>query len=65
MVMMPSQMIPLGTPAPDFALPDVTTGKTVTLDDVAGEKGFLVMFICRHCYNHIWKAPKVCKIIIT
>ncbi len=39
----------VGTPAPDFALPDVVTKKTVTLNTVAGEKGTLVMFICRHC----------------
>jgi peroxiredoxin len=39
----------LGTPAPDFSLPDVTTGKTVRLKDFDGKKALLVMFICRHC----------------
>ena len=39
----------LGTQAPDFALPDVVTGKTVSRRDVAGQAGMLVMFICRHC----------------
>jgi len=48
MVMMPSQMIPLKTPAPDFSLPDVTSGETVSLADFAG-RPLLVMFICRHC----------------
>ena len=42
-------MKPLGTAAPDFALPDVVTGKTVTRAAAAGPKGTLVMFICRHC----------------
>lgn len=42
-------MIGLGRPAPDFGLPDVVTGKTVARQDVAGPKGLLVMFICRHC----------------
>ena len=42
-------MLALGTPAPDFHLPDVTTGKTVSLGDFAGTKALLVMFICRHC----------------
>ena len=42
-------MKPLGTKAPDFALPDVVTGKTVTTRDAAGPKGMLAMFICRHC----------------
>lgn len=42
-------MKPLGSTAPDFSLPDVVTGKTVTRRAVAGPKGMLVMFICRHC----------------
>jgi peroxiredoxin len=42
-------MTPLGSVAPDFALPDVTSGRTVALQDVAGNRGLLVMFICRHC----------------
>lgn len=39
----------LGTQAPDFELPDVVTGRTVSRKDVAGPKGMLAMFICRHC----------------
>jgi peroxiredoxin len=39
----------LGAEAPDFALPDVATGKTVRRDDFRGQKGLLVMFICTHC----------------
>ncbi len=39
----------LGTDAPDFALTDVVTGKTVRRDDFRGQKGLLVMFICTHC----------------
>jgi len=42
-------MLELGTPAPDFALPDVVTGRTITLDDVAGGQAFLVVFWCNHC----------------
>ena len=42
-------MLDLGTQAPDFSLPDVVTGKTVTLKDFAGKKALLVMFICKHC----------------
>jgi peroxiredoxin len=42
-------MVALGTAAPDFQLPDVTTGRTVGLSDFAGKKALLVMFICRHC----------------
>ncbi len=48
MAVTPSTMLPLGTEAPDFALPD-TTGRVVTRDSVRGPKGLLVMFICNHC----------------
>jgi len=41
-------MLPLGTTAPDFALPNVD-GRTLSLADVAGPKGTVVMFICNHC----------------
>jgi len=48
MVAVNSTMLPLGTPAPDFRLPD-TEGNTVALQDFAGAPGLLVMFICNHC----------------
>jgi peroxiredoxin len=41
-------MLALGTPAPDFALPD-TDGRIVRLADYRDAKGLLVMFICNHC----------------
>jgi peroxiredoxin len=44
-----TMMLELGTTAPDFALPDVVTGKTVKRDDFRGKKAMLVMFICTHC----------------
>jgi peroxiredoxin len=44
-----TMMLGLGTVAPDFALPDVVTGKTVRRDDFRGQKALLVMFICTHC----------------
>jgi peroxiredoxin len=39
----------LGAEAPDFALPDVVSGKTFARDDFRGQKALLVMFICTHC----------------
>jgi peroxiredoxin len=42
-------MLPIGTPAPGFSLPDVVTGQTVSMDDFAGKNALLVMFICAHC----------------
>jgi peroxiredoxin len=44
-----STMLPLGTQAPAFHLPDVVSGQTITLDTFAGKKALLVMFICQHC----------------
>lgn len=44
-----SHMIPLGTPCPDFLLPDVVTGRTVARDDFKPAAALLVMFICNHC----------------
>ncbi len=41
--------IAAGTPAPAFALPDVTSGAIRSLDDLAGPKGTLVIFLCGHC----------------
>jgi peroxiredoxin len=42
-------MLALGTSAPDFRLPDVVSGKTISLDTFAGKHALLVIFICRHC----------------
>jgi peroxiredoxin len=43
-----STMLPLGTPAPDFQLPD-TSGRAVTLTSFKEKSALLVMFICNHC----------------
>lgn len=49
MALKQSTMIELGTPAPDFALPDVASGRTVRLADFAAAPALLVAFICNHC----------------
>ena len=48
MVRTPSTMLPLGTVAPDFELPNVD-GRMVDYATAAGPKGTVVMFICNHC----------------
>jgi peroxiredoxin len=48
-VAVPSTMLALGTKAPDFELPDVVTGRTVSVRDFDAKRALLVMFICRHC----------------
>src|SRR5258708_4957791 len=44
-----STMLDLGTQAPDFALNDVTSGRSITLSSFLSQKALLVMFICQHC----------------
>lgn len=49
MSLTPSTMAALGVQAPDFNLPDVVSGKTISLGTFRAKKALLVMFICRHC----------------
>ena len=48
MVKTASTMLPLGTQAPDFRLPNVD-GRHVSLGDLSDGKALVVMFICNHC----------------
>lgn len=57
-----STMLALGTVAPDFSLPDVATGKTVTLADFAGQKALLVMFVCAHCPYVVHVQPELARL---
>ena len=49
MAMTPSNMMPLGTIAPEFSLIDTVTGNTMNLNQLKGDIGTVVMFICNHC----------------
>ena len=49
MALTPSTMLELGTPAPEFSLPDTLSGNSVSLHDFDGEPALLVAFICNHC----------------
>jgi len=42
-----STMLPLGTPAPDFDLPNVAGGRLSLADSIG--RSLLVIFLCRHC----------------
>jgi peroxiredoxin len=48
MVVASSTMLPLGTKAPEFSLPD-TQGKTASLSDFQDAEALLVIFMCNHC----------------
>lgn len=49
MALTPSNMLPLGTVAPSFTLPDTRSGKMISLSDIKSDQATLVMFICNHC----------------
>ena len=49
MSLTPSNMMPLGTTAPDFNLPDAVSGKTMSLQKLKSDTATVVMFICNHC----------------
>jgi peroxiredoxin len=48
MALTPSTMLPLGTIAPAYRLPD-TAGKSVALDDFKNAPALVVIFMCNHC----------------
>ena len=49
MALTESTMLELGTPAPDFSLPDTVSGQKITLASFAEKDALLVMFLCVHC----------------
>ncbi|BAQ61560.1 PPO candidate 1 [Geminocystis sp. NIES-3708] len=57
MVLTASNMLPLGTIAPNFGLADVVSNKIISLTDFRGYKGLVIMFISHHCpfVKHIKK----------
>lgn len=44
-----SNMLPLGTKAPDFELPASNFNRKITFQEIKGKKGTLVIFMCNHC----------------
>jgi peroxiredoxin len=49
MAAVPSNMLPLGTRAPEFSLPDTVSGQIRSLQSIQSDKVTLIMFICNHC----------------
>ncbi|WP_046755641.1 thioredoxin family protein [Kordia jejudonensis] len=49
MALTPSNMLSLGTKAPDFMLYDTVSDQNVFLNQEKGKKGTVIMFICNHC----------------
>ncbi|MEO6174459.1 MAG: thioredoxin family protein [Flavobacterium circumlabens] len=49
MAQTPSNMLALGTMAPEFRLKDTNSNDAFSFEDLKGSKGTLVVFICNHC----------------
>jgi len=49
MALTESNMLPLGTTAPDFTLPDTVSGEEISLKDISSDIATVVMFMCNHC----------------
>jgi len=44
-----SNMMPLGTKAPDFTLPDTISDQNLSLGQIKGKNATVILFICNHC----------------
>ncbi|MBK8195625.1 MAG: thioredoxin family protein [Lewinellaceae bacterium] len=58
-----SNMLPLGTRAPDFTLPDTVSRKMVSLGDVASSRATVVMFLCNHCPYVVYVNPEIVRVV--
>jgi peroxiredoxin len=62
MALTPSNMVELGSVAPQFALPNPLTGKIVRIDDFAKSEALLVIFMCAHCPYVIHVKPELIRL---
>ena len=63
MAQTPSNMLPLGTIAPDFNLKDTNSNEFKTFEACKGEKGTVVLFICNHCPFVLHVMEEVLKVV--
>ncbi|SOE20406.1 Peroxiredoxin [Spirosomataceae bacterium TFI 002] len=62
MALTESTMMPIGTKAPAFTLPDSVSGNLYSMPEMQGSKGTVVMFICNHCPYVIHVNEEIVKI---
>jgi peroxiredoxin len=58
-----SNMLPLGTQAPAFTLPDTTSGNTLKLEDLKSDQATVIMFLCNHCPYVIYVNEEIVSIV--
>lgn len=62
MSLIESNMVPIGTPAPNFHLKDTVSGNYYSLDDLKSNVATVIMFICNHCPFVIHVNPELVNI---
>lgn len=63
MALTPSNMINLGTVAPEFELIDTLSNSPKNLSELKGENATLIMFICNHCPYVVHVMPEIVKLV--
>jgi thiol-disulfide isomerase/thioredoxin len=63
MALTPSNMLELGTVAPDFTLPDTVSGANISLADVRSDHATVIMFLCNHCPYVVHINPEIARIV--
>lgn len=62
MALTESNMLPIGTLAPDFLLPDTVSGKILSINELCSKKATIIMFICNHCPYVIHVKEEIVKL---
>lgn len=62
MALTESNMLELGTKAPEFTLPDTISGEDVSLSAIRSDKATVVMFLCNHCPYVIHVNPEIVRL---
>ncbi len=62
MALTESNMLTLGTKAPDFTLPDTVSGKDISLSEIRSDKATVIMFLCNHCPYVIHVNPEIVRL---
>lgn len=57
-----SNMLPLGTRAPEFELPDTISGQILKLQDIRSDKATVIMFLCNHCPYVVFVKDEIARI---
>lgn len=58
-----STMLPLGTVAPAFSLPDTVSGEMVSLAALPKAPATVIMFLCNHCPYVIHVNPEIVRLV--